>query len=207
MPSFSSILPTLQVPPGFPPIPIPPVNSPLPISNIGSNNRPRSNSKRRRTEDGYVQEPSVQQPGQKESKNHNKGNGKPKPIVGTSDSSANGRKMRTPPADIFVWGVHPSTTKEDIVSDLEISGIKISACDIEKKSNAEAKLCSYRISVPAPLLEKALDPGIWPLRVKVREFIHYSNRPKQSRANEDKESNQSSSERSMGAAGSSSTGL
>ena len=73
--------------------------------------------------------------------------------------------MRTPPADIFVWGVHPSTTKEDIVSDLEISGIKISACDIEKKSNAE---------------EKALDPGIWPLRVKVREFIHYSNRPKQS---------------------------
>ena len=28
----------------------------------------------------------------------------------------------------------------------------------------------------------ALDPGVWPLRVKVREFIHYSRRPNSQRA-------------------------
>ena len=28
-------------------------------------------------------------------------------------------------------------------------------------------------------LSKALEPSIWPLRVKVREFIHYRKKPKQ----------------------------
>ena len=60
-----------------------------------------------------------------------------------------------------------------------MSGIKIDPTDVVKKSKAEANLCSYKISVPATSLEKALDPTIWPLRVRVREFIHYSNKPKQ----------------------------
>ena len=45
-------------------------------------------------------------------------------------------------------------------------------------------MCLYRISIPATQLEKALDPSIWPLRVKVREYIYY---PK-------KKSNQTSDE-------------
>ena len=69
---------------------------------------------------------------------------------------------------------------DDIVKDLEESGIKISVDDVEKKSKPEAHLCSYRISVSVKDLEKALDPSIWPLRVRVREYIHYSNKPKQS---------------------------
>ena len=101
---------------------------------------------------------------------------KPKPVVGTSDSIKTGRKMRSPPADIFVWGVHPDTTKEDIVNDLAESNIIVKISDIEKKSKDEAYLCSYRISVPATDLDKALDPAIWPLRVKVREFVHYAKR-------------------------------
>ena len=36
--------------------------------------------------------------------------------------------------------------------------------------------------MPATLLQKALDPQIWPLRVRVREYIHYRNEPKQSRS-------------------------
>ena len=47
-------------------------------------------------------------------------------------------------------------------------------------SKPEANLCSYRISVLNTDLQKALNPSIWPLRVRVREFIHYSNKPKQS---------------------------
>ena len=35
--------------------------------------------------------------------------------------------------------------------------------------------------MPAADLEKALDASIWPLRVKVREYIHYSNKPRESR--------------------------
>ena len=45
------------------------------------------------------------------------------------------------------------------MNDLGTSGFQISASDIKKKSNPKAKLCSYRMSVPATLLEKALDPG------------------------------------------------
>ena len=88
--------------------------------------------------------------------------------------------MRSPPADIFVWGVHPSTTVEDIVQDLSDSDIKIEAKEIVKMSKPSANLCSYKISVLNTDLQKALDPGIWLLRVRVREFIYYSNKPKQS---------------------------
>ena len=36
---------------------------------------------------------------------------------------------------------------------------------------------SYKISVKAGDLQRALDPSVWPLRVKVREFIYYSRKP------------------------------
>ena len=54
-----------------------------------------------------------------------------KAIIGTSNSSVTGRKMRTPPADIFVWGVHPDTTKNDIIKDLEESGINVDENDVQ----------------------------------------------------------------------------
>ena len=79
-------------------------------------------------------------------------------------------------ADIFVYGVHPDTTKEDIVQDLAFHNIIIEASDIIQKSKEEAFLKSYKISIKAEDLEVALDPGVWPLRVKVREFVHYSRR-------------------------------
>ena len=95
--------------------------------------------------------------------------------MGTSISTGQtGRKMRSPPADIFVYGVHPDTTEEDIVQDLADSDIIINIGDIVQKSKEEAFLKSYKISVKAEDLQKALIPSVWPLRVKVREFIHYS---------------------------------
>ena len=96
-------------------------------------------------------------------------------VVGTSNQS--GRKMRSPPADIFVYGVHPDTSPEDIVQDLACSDIIIRVEDIMLKSREEAYLKSYKISVKAEDLQRALDPSVWPLRVKVREFIHYSRKP------------------------------
>ena len=107
------------------------------------------------------------------------GRQKKKAVVGTSNSVTSGRKMRSPPADIFVWGVHPQTTLEDIVNDLADSDIKIETKDILKKSKDEAPLNSYKISVQASDLQKALNPEIWPLRVKVREYIYYPSKPRQ----------------------------
>ena len=35
---------------------------------------------------------------------------------------------------------------------------------------------SFKVSLHASdIIDKALDPGIWPLRVKVREWVYYSN--------------------------------
>ena len=104
-------------------------------------------------------------------------NNSKKGVVGTSNPAITGRKMKSPPAAIFVWGVHPETTTEDIVNDLAASDIHIEAKDIEKKSREEAFLMSYKINVPGDQLTKALNPDIWPLRVKVREFIHYKKKP------------------------------
>ena len=57
--------------------------------------------------------------------------------------------------------------------------------DIEKKSKQEAFLVSYRIRVKAEDLQKALNPAIWPMRVKVREYIYYSSKGQSKRKNED----------------------
>ena len=57
-----------------------------------------------------------------------------KTVVGTVRSAANGRKMRLPPTDIFVWGMHPDTVPDDIVINLTESGIEIEQKDVIKKS-------------------------------------------------------------------------
>ena len=132
--------------------------------------RSGSSSKRRRGENGAIEDDSRD----RSNSNSNSNNRQKKFVVGTA--SQPGRKMRSPPADIFVYGVHPDTTVEDIVQDLAYSDIVITNSDIIQKSKEEAFLKSYKISVKAEDLQKALDPAIWPLRVKVREFIHYSRR-------------------------------
>ena len=77
-------------------------------------------------------------------------------VVGTSNNAVQTqRKMRSPPADIFVWGVHPNTTPQDIVEALAESGILIQVEDVEKKSREEAYLLSYRIRLKAEDLHKA----------------------------------------------------
>ena len=92
--------------------------------------RDRSNSKRRRVESSSndEKERSGSQSRQK------------KFVVGTSNQS--GRKMRLPPADIFIFGVHPDTSPDDIVQDLACSDIIIKPEDIVKKSKDEAFLTS-----------------------------------------------------------------
>ena len=53
------------------------------------------------------------------------------------------------------------------------------AKDIQRKSKDDSAVHSYKISVPAADLEKALQPDIWPLRVKVREYVYYSRKKTQ----------------------------
>ena len=49
--------------------------------------------------------------------------------------------------------------------------------------------------MPAHDLQKALDPGIWPLRVKVREYVYYSK--KKDSAQQHQRTSQSSQETSQ----------
>ena len=100
---------------------------------------------------------------------------KPAVIQGTRSNDRQ-RKMKSPPADIFVYGVPRGTTTEDIVEDLAESDIQVAPSDIILMSKGSPSVISYRISVKAEDLQKALDPTVWPLRVKVREFIHYRSR-------------------------------
>ena len=98
-------------------------------------------------------------------------------VTGTRSNTT--RKMKSPPADIFVYGIPRDTTKEDIVEDLAESEIQIIPGDIQLMSKGNPTVVSYRISVKAEDLSKALDPTVWPLRVKVREFIYYKRRTEQ----------------------------
>jgi len=98
-----------------------------------------------------------------------------KPVVSGTRTQEKIRKIKSPPADIFCYGIPKGTTKQDIVDDLEEADIKITVGDIVQmsKPNETSNVISFKISVPAEDLEKALDPTVWPLRVRVREFIHY----------------------------------
>ena len=106
-------------------------------------------------------------------------------IQGTLISNTSGRKLRSPPADIFVWGLHPETTVDDLIKDLGECGIAVESTGVVKKSKEGAALLSFKISVRAEDLSKALDPSIWPLRVKVKEYIYY---PKKKTSNENSDS-------------------
>ena len=141
--------------------------------------------KRMRSEDGTAVEVESEKAGEIRNRSSSRPSQK-KCVVGTSNNSiVTTRKMRSPPADIFVWGIHPDTTIQDIVADLADSGIIIQDKDVIKKSKPEANLISYKISVKAEDLQRALDPSVWPLRVKVREFIHYARKyPRQTRGYE-----------------------
>ena len=97
-------------------------------ANQGDNpfNRSRSNSNKRMRMDEEMggENVTVARDGsQSQSTNKQK-----KFVVGTSNQA--GRKMRSPPADIFVYGVHPDTTIDDIVQDLAFNDIIIRAQDI-----------------------------------------------------------------------------
>ena len=88
-------------------------------------------------------------------------------------------------------GLPPKTTWTNFyVNDLAECDIIVEAKDIVKKSKDDAARLSFKISVPAQDLQKALDPTIWPLRVKVREYVYYPK--KKSNDNEEKASGQPS---------------
>ena len=104
-----------------------------------------------------------------------------KAVSGTHiDKTGSGnRKMKVAPVDIFVYGAHKETTAEDIVVELKCSDIVISKEDIVEKTRENSNVKSFKISVKAEYLEKALKPETWPLRVKVREWVYYPKKREQ----------------------------
>ena len=120
--------------------------------------------------------PSVKRMRGEQNHPSNKRRNTEKQIVTGTRTNDRIRKMKSPPVDIFVYGVPKDTMKADIVDDLAESDIQISIEDIVLMSKGNPSVVSYKVSVKAEDLQKALDPAVWPLRVKVREFIHYRRR-------------------------------
>ena len=102
-------------------------------------------------------------------------------VSGTGPSDGVTRKMKAAPADIFVWGIHPDISVNDIVEDLKTSDIDIKPEDIvcktrvsdEQKQQGHLPLDCYKITVKSEDLEKVMKSEVWPARVKVRQWIHY----------------------------------
>ena len=114
---FAPVIQGNFAPPVQPPIQ-PPVQPPTPWSNFvsGPDTRQRTDSfKRKRTEN----------PGTSAGSSTGR-----KAVMGTGNSTLNGRKMKSPPVDIFVWGLPKDTEEEDIVNDLAVSGIQITRADV-----------------------------------------------------------------------------
>ena len=87
--------------------------------------------------------------------------------------------MKVAPVDIFVYGAHKDTTIDDIVEELKFSDILVNKENIVEKTREGSNVKSFKISVKAEYLEKALRPETWPLRVKVREWVYYPRRREQ----------------------------
>ena len=94
-----------------------------------------------------------------------------KHVVTGSRTSDRIWKMKSPPVDIFVYGVPRDTTKEDIVEDLAESEIQISQEDVILMSKGNLSVVSYRISVKAEDLSKALDPCVWPYVTRLESLF------------------------------------
>ena len=148
---------------------------------VGLSQRDRSSSanKRRRVDDGHdeVTAANTNEASTASGPRDRQPSKTRKFLVGTLNTNDKAeRKMKSPSADIFIYGVHRETTEEDISNDLRESDIIVDVKDIVKKSKPEAGLNSFKISIKAEDLKKALNPEIWPMRVKVREYIYYSKR-------------------------------
>ncbi len=107
----------------------------------------------------------------------------PAVIVGTGDKEM---KLKSPPADIFVYGLTRDTTPAMIADHLADTNILVKPEDIKLMSKGDTSLLSFKVSVKAVDLPTALLPATWPFRVKVREFIHYKNSYRKSFQNKDK---------------------
>ena len=108
-------------------------------------------------------------------RSRDRSNSRLRAVSGTFNGSGDQgvRKMKVAPVDIFVYGVHKDTSYEDIVEELKYSDIDIDKEDIEEKTREGSNVKSYKISIKAEFLEKALKPETWPLRVKVREWVYF----------------------------------
>ena len=111
--------------------------------------------------------PGWEQPGRR-------GHRSQKAVVGTGGGSL-GRKMKTARADIFIYAVDQSTTVGDIVEGLALNQIEVSPSHVVKKTrtDVQSRFDCYRISVKQEDMDKSLQPDMWPMGVRVRQWVHY----------------------------------
>ena len=57
-------------------------------------------------------------------------------------------------------------------------GLEVVECELMTKFIAESRALTFKVTIKAKDLEKAKNPEIWPARVGVRMYKHFSTKPK-----------------------------
>ena len=79
---------------------------------------------------------------------------------------------------LVAYGVAKDASDEKLKGFLEKKGLNIVSVELMTTFN-EARTHTYKVTIKASDFEKAKSPDIWPYRVGVRLFKHFSSRPRE----------------------------
>ena len=91
---------------------------------------------------------------------------------------------------LAVYGLAKDTTVEKLKAYLESKDLNVVECKLLTNFVNEARALTFKVTVKAKDLEKAKQAEIWPYRVGVRMYKHFSTKPKPDQMTFDKQTTQ-----------------
>ena len=79
---------------------------------------------------------------------------------------------------LVAHGLAKDASDEKLKNYLVGKGLEVVECKLMTKFIAESRALSFKVTIKAKDLEKAKNPEIWPARVGVRMYKHFSTKPK-----------------------------
>ena len=79
---------------------------------------------------------------------------------------------------LAVYGLAKDTTEEKLKAYLETKDLNVVECKLLTNFVKEARALTFKVTIKAKDLEKAKQAEIWPYRVGVRMYKHFSTKPK-----------------------------
>ena len=79
---------------------------------------------------------------------------------------------------LAVYGLAKDTTEAKLKDYLETKGLSVVECKLLTNFVKEARALTFKVTIKAKDLEQAKQAEIWPFRVGVRMYKHFSTKPK-----------------------------